>query len=64
VKAVLRGIRRTIGSARAGKASATADVPDDSDAVPGTLAGARDRALLARGFAGAFRRTDREGQGA
>jgi site-specific recombinase XerD len=47
VKAVLRGIRRTIGSAKQGKAPATAD-----------LIGKRDRALLALGFAGAFRRSE------
>jgi integrase len=59
VKAVLRGIRRTIGTARAGKAPATADVLKQMLALcPDTLAGKRDRALLALGFAGAFRRSE------
>ena len=59
VKAVLRGIRRTIGAAAQGKAPATADVFTTMLALcPGTLAGHRDRALLALGFAGAFRRSE------
>jgi site-specific recombinase XerD len=59
VRAVLRGIRRTIGTARAGKASATADVLTAMlKFCPPTLAGTRDRALLAMGFAGAFRRSE------
>ena len=60
VKAVLRGIRRTIGSARAGKAPATADLIGQMLALcPDTMIGKRDRALLAFGFAGAFRRSER-----
>jgi hypothetical protein len=52
VKATLRGIRRTIGAAREGKAPATADVLKQMVALcPDTLAGKRDRALLALGFA-------------
>ena len=44
VRAVLRGIRRTIGSARQGKAPATADVLKQMLALcPDTLAGKRDR---------------------
>ena len=59
VRAVLRGIRRIIGSARRGKAPATADVMKQVLALcPDTLAGKRDRALLALGFAGAFRRSE------
>ena len=59
VRAVLRGIRRTIGSARQGKATATADVLKQMLALcPDTLAGMRDSALLALGFAGAFRRSE------
>jgi site-specific recombinase XerD len=59
VRAVLRGIRRTIGAARAAKAPATADVLTAMLRLcPATLAGARDRALLALGFAGAFRRSE------
>jgi site-specific recombinase XerD len=59
VRAVLRGIRRTIGAARAGKAPATADVLTTMLrlCLP-TLAGSRDRTLLALGFAGAFRRSE------
>ena len=56
---MLRGIRRTIGSAKQGKAPATADVLMQMVALcPATLAGKRDRALLAFGFAGAFRRSE------
>ena len=55
VRAVLRGIRRTIGAAWGGKAPATADVLKQMLALcPDTLIGKRDRALLALGFAGAF----------
>jgi hypothetical protein len=57
VKAVMRGIRRSIGTAPERKAPATADVLCDMLRLcPATLAGKRDRALLALGFAGAFRR--------
>ena len=60
VRAVLRGIRRTAGTAPMQKAPATADclttmlatIPAD------TLAGKRDRALILLGFAGAFRRSE------
>jgi integrase len=56
VRAVLRGIRRTIGSAKQGKAPATADLIGQMLALcPDTMIGKRDRALLALGFAGAFR---------
>jgi integrase len=59
VRAVLPGIRRTIGAAREGKAPATADVLKQMLALcPDTLTGKRDRALLALGFAGAFRRSE------
>ncbi len=59
VKVVLRGIRRTIGTARAGKAPATADVLMQMVALcPDNMIGRRDRALLALGFAGAFRRSE------
>jgi len=59
VKAVLRGIRRTIGTGRAGKAPATADVLMQMVALcPDNTIGRRDRALLALGFAGAFRRSE------
>jgi site-specific recombinase XerD len=59
VKAVLRGIRRTIGSAKQGKAPATADLIGQMLALcPDSLIGKRDRALLCLGFAGAFRRSE------
>ncbi len=59
VKAVLRGIRRTIGSAKQGKAPATADlIRQMLDLCPDSMIGKRDRALLAFGFAGAFRRSE------
>jgi len=59
VKVVLRGIRRTIGTGRAGKAPATADVLMQMVALcPDNTIGRRDRALLALGFAGAFRRSE------
>jgi integrase len=57
VKAVVRGIRRSIGCAPVRKAPATSDVVTAMLAhCRDTLAGKRDRALLALGFAGAFRR--------
>ena len=59
VKATLRGIRRTIGTARAGKAPATADLIGQMLALcPDNMIGKRDRALLCLGFAGAFRRSE------
>jgi integrase len=59
VKAVIRGIRRTIGAAKQGKAPATADLIGKMLALCGdTVIGKRDRALLAFGFAGAFRRSE------
>jgi site-specific recombinase XerD len=58
VKATLRGIRRTIGTARVGKAPATAEVVGAMLSRPSTLLRARDAALLALGFAGAFRRSE------
>lgn len=60
VRAVMRGIRRTAGTAPAQKAPATADrIAAMLQAVPAdTLRGKRDRALLLLGFAGAFRRSE------
>ncbi|HEU4324771.1 MAG TPA: site-specific integrase [Roseiflexaceae bacterium] len=60
VRTVLKGIKRTIGTAQVAKAPATVDVlvlmleqvPTD------TMKGIRDRALLLIGFAGAFRRSE------
>jgi site-specific recombinase XerD len=59
VKATLRGIRRTIGSAVERKIPVTAErVRAMSAAMPDRLIGLRDRALLLLGFAGAFRRSE------
>jgi site-specific recombinase XerD len=59
VKATLRGIRRSAGSAPVRKAPATADKILAMMAKAGTdLKGLRDRALLLLGFAGAFRRSE------
>jgi integrase len=59
VKAVMRGIRRAIGTAPTRKSPATADLIGEMlKHCPETLAGKRDRALLALGFAGAFRRSE------
>lgn len=59
VRRVLRGIRRTIGAKPEQKAPATADVLTAMlSHAPRTLTGLRDRALLALGFAGAFRRSE------
>jgi site-specific recombinase XerD len=60
VAAILKGIRRTVGTASRQKAPATVDVIHallariDTE----TLQGKRDRALLLLGFAGAFRRSE------
>jgi integrase len=59
VKAVWAGIRRTHGTAQAGKAPAlTADVRAMVATLPEKRIGDRDRALLLLGFAGAFRRSE------
>ena len=59
VKAVLRGICRTIGAAKQGKAPATADLLARMlELCPDTLAGKRDAALLGIGFAAALRRSE------
>jgi site-specific recombinase XerD len=59
VKVILAGIRRTLGTAPKRKAAATAErVRAMLDACPNTMIGLRDRALLALGFAGAFRRSE------
>jgi site-specific recombinase XerD len=55
----MRGIRRTLGSARVRKAPAVAAKMLGMVATaPEKLAGLRDRALLLLGFAGAFRRSE------
>jgi integrase len=59
VRNTLKGIRRTLGTAPAQKAAAlTDDIRAMVDATDAGLIGARDRALLLLGFAGAFRRSE------
>ena len=59
VKAVLRGIRRKIGIAKAGKSPATAAlVMKMIRKLPDSLSGKRDRALILIGFAAALRRSE------
>jgi site-specific recombinase XerD len=59
VRATMKGIRRKVGTAPDQKAAATADVLAAMlMRTPDTLTGKRDRALLALGFAGAFRRSE------
>jgi site-specific recombinase XerD len=59
VKATMRGIRRTFGTARTKKAPAIAAKMQSMVALaPDSLTGLRDRALLLIGFAGAFRRSE------
>src|SRR5262245_36355620 len=56
IKAVLAGIRRSIGTALTRKAPATAETV--RAIMPSDLGGLRDRALLLLGFAGALRRSE------
>ncbi|KMO13894.1 site-specific integrase, partial [Methylobacterium platani] len=59
VRATMKGIRRKVGTAPDQKAAATADIVTAMlMRIPDTLTGKRDRALLALGFAGAFRRSE------
>ncbi len=59
VKAVLRGIRRTLGVKPDRKAPATdKHVRMMLKALPDTLAGLRDRAMIAIGFSAAMRRSE------
>lgn len=59
VRSVLKGIRRTPGTAPAGKAPLlAADIREMVAGLPDSLLGCRDRALLLLGFAGAFRRSE------
>jgi integrase len=59
VRATLRGIRRTIGSALNRKAPLTADqLRTMVAAAPDNLVGLRDRALLLVGFGAALRRSE------
>jgi site-specific recombinase XerD len=58
VKAVLSGIRRTIGAAPARKRAATSDMVIAMSATGASLRALRDRAIILLGFAGAFRRSE------
>jgi integrase len=59
VKATMRGIRRSVGTAPARKSPATAEkICAMAATMPGGLIGLRDRALLLLGFAGAFHRSE------
>src|SRR5215470_7658506 len=58
VKAVLSGIRRTIGAAPVRKRAATSDMVIAMSATGTSLRALRDRAILLLGFAGAFRRSE------
>jgi site-specific recombinase XerD len=59
VTETLKGIRRTFGTLQVGKAPLyTQQVQLMTRALPETLQGIRDRALLLLGFAGAFRRSE------
>lgn len=59
IKAVLAGIRRSIGTAVTRKAPATAEtIRAIVNDMPSDLRGLRDRALLLLGFAGALRRSE------
>jgi integrase len=59
VREVLRGIRQSLGTAPQSKTPATADlIARMLAACPATMIGLRDRALIALGFAGAFRRSE------
>jgi site-specific recombinase XerD len=59
VRATVRGVRRTLGTAKSKKAPATAERLLAMAANTGAgLKGLRDRALLLLGFAGAFRRSE------
>ena len=59
VRNTLKGIRRTLGTAPAQKAPAlTDDIRALIAATDAGLIGARDRALILLGFAGAFRRSE------
>jgi integrase len=59
VRATVRGIRRSLGTAPNRKAPATADkIVAMAPVASGRLSEIRDRALLLIGFAGAFRRSE------
>jgi site-specific recombinase XerD len=59
VRATLKGIRRTVGTAAAQKTpTLTDDIRAMVDVTDAGIIGLRDRALLLLGFAGAFRRSE------
>jgi site-specific recombinase XerC len=58
VKAVLSGIRRTIGAAPVRKRAATADIVIAMSPTATTLRTLRNRAIILLGFVGAFRRSE------
>ncbi len=59
VREVMKGIRRVKGAAQDAKAAlVTEDIREMVETLPDNLKGARDRALLLLGFAGAFRRSE------
>jgi site-specific recombinase XerD len=60
VKATVRGIRRTMGTAPVRRAPAIAEITCRmaKAASPSRMKGLRDRALLLLGFGGAFRRSE------
>jgi site-specific recombinase XerD len=59
VKAVMRGVRRKLGTAQKGKAPATAAVVAKLvKRIPDDLSGKRDKALVLIGFAAALRRSE------
>ena len=59
VRATLKGIRRTLGTAPQQKApTLTDDIRAMVEVTDGGLIGLRDRALILLGFAGAFRRSE------
>ncbi len=59
VRHTLDGIRRTVGKAKTKKAPfLSADIRAMVGALPDSLSGVRDRALILIGFAGAFRRSE------
>lgn len=59
VRAVMKGIRRELGTVQVGKQPAVTEVIRAMvEHLPDTLLGRRDRALLLVGFAGAFRRSE------
>lgn len=64
VSNTMKGIRRTLGTAAVQKApTLTGDIRAMVDATDAGIIGARDRALILLGFAGAFRRSELVGLG-